>query len=83
MPRVPMDDPFLRSWKQRMADIGLPETTPIPMRRGAGVGIGATISGREVNPPPRPRPSPRTMRSERPAPPSRAQRIWPGLKGRA
>jgi len=75
MPRVPMDDPSLRPWKQLMAHVGLPETTPMPMRRGAGVGIGRMISGREVNPPPRPRPPASHMRSETPA-----QRIWPGLK---
>jgi hypothetical protein len=82
MPRVPMDDPHLRSWKQLMAHVGLPETMPMPLRRqgAAGVGIGPVRPNeREVDPAPRPKPSPKTMRSEGGSP---AQRIWPNLKAR-
>jgi hypothetical protein len=79
MATVPIDaDPKARAWRQRMAYVGLDENTPmLTPRAGAGVGIGPTISGHEVNPSPRPKPPAGHMRSERPAPPrTAAERVW-------
>jgi hypothetical protein len=82
MASVPIDaDPQQRAWRQLMAHVGLPESTPMPMQRASpGIGIGPAISGHESDPVPRPKPPAGHMRSERPAPPrGAAQRIWPNL----
>jgi len=70
-----------RAWRKFMNHIGWGENTPAPPVRRAspGIGIGPAKSG-ESNPAPRPKPAASTMRSERLAPPTRAQRIWPGLR---
>jgi hypothetical protein len=81
MVSVPIDaDPRQRAWRQLMHHVGLAESTPMPVQRAsAGVGIGPTIGGREVNPPPRPRPPVEHMRSERPAPGRRCKGAGCGM----
>jgi hypothetical protein len=67
MPRVPFTADF--QLRQVLAHVGLDESTPMPTQRKPVFGIGAPLSGGEVNPPPRPKPPASHMRLERPAPP--------------
>jgi hypothetical protein len=77
---VPIDaDTRQRAWRQQLAYVGLPESTPMPIQREpVGFGAGPARSGHEPLEIPRPRPSPRTMRTEAPRG-TAAERIWPDL----
>lgn len=74
MPRVPIEQP---SPEQRLRElyefVGLrPPSQRVAVQRSpTGVGIGPSSTGRESNPVPRPRPASSTMRSERPARPTK------------